>query len=81
MRPKLVQFDRELGIVACYKRLGLGHAKLVARVAALQELHGKAPSTLSCETLNNLVSHAATEVAADILEAERLRGMVSSLLA
>jgi hypothetical protein len=66
VRPKLIQDGRELVTIARYKRLELSHAKFIARVAALEELHGKAPSTVPGETLSNLVSHAATKVAADI---------------
>ncbi|KAH8653133.1 hypothetical protein BGZ60DRAFT_533325 [Tricladium varicosporioides] len=66
VRPKFVQDGREVVSVASYKRLERSHAKLVARVAALEELHGTAPITVPGETLSNIVSRAATEVAANI---------------
>jgi hypothetical protein len=66
VRPTNVQNGPEFVTLIRYQRLESSHAKLVARVAALEELHGKAPITVPGETLSNLVSHAAAEVAADI---------------
>jgi hypothetical protein len=66
VRPKPVPHGREFVSVTRYKRLLRSHARLAARVEALEELNGRAPITVPGETLSNLVSRAATEVAADI---------------